>query len=476
MPNLTIVALVLLGLYLLGWLPQELQDVIGALTPWAPLLVALYFLQSAVGDVLKGAWRMVETFVKFIVSAIFAAIFLIFVFPIMLADTFLLGSMAQWMWKFQVGPLLLVIASGMALGLIRLWEGKLSYEFSKRFLASAMILGVALIVWGYVSESWTNTHRLIFTIRGGRVFADPAGSVQVKAGDVIRFSAFGRAIARVGGTDVPYPPQGDLFDPLGPEETPRGQIQLVVRDRAGTEQAVPVTNVTSGERTIAGIIDLGYYTGGYYAEAEAKIPARLAGRLKIAFVGVTPHSGTMRLTLQLNPHRSFIGRMLAHSEYLGVLGMLGLGLAVFGGLAALNHFLVPKEMGALRFWLNVAAVVFFLATIAAATAVTGVSPWQGIAKSIGFGSFGFGWGSGSPCRGHTIVAVSPGQTRRIDEWSSPLVPAGCAVDFEVVRGTVALSSGGAPPQPIEGKGVRFPWRSPMVLSGDGAVAILLYKR
>lgn len=396
MPNLIILAIIAFAWYGFG-LPApfgaEIRTLVGAISPWAPLLLALYFVKDAVSDILRGVWTWISIALKALAAIVLALLFTVSVFPIMVADTFLLGDFAQFLWKYEVGPLALIALSAFAYWAVSGFQG---HGIAQKYLAVMIAIGVASIGWGYLSGIWLNTARLTYWVNGGTVYVEPAASVWVKPGDRIAVSAFGRVVSTetvrdpatglLARIEVVSPPQGDLERLIGDEERPQGELELVVhRRRQGTvtDRRVPLKKVQAGPSDIAGF-DLGYYTGGYHLRGEAQIPAGAEGRLLIGFNSLQPSSGWVRMTVALNPHQSLVGRMTAQRGYQSVLGFLFIGVVIFGGAGFVTKILIPQDMGLARFAVVLAAIVLFLATVrAGVTNIAGVSPWYETAGLVG---------------------------------------------------------------------------------------------
>lgn len=475
MSNLLIIAAIALLWYGLPVIPapfkEEVRNIVGTTAPWAPLLIGLYLLKDAVKALVEGVWRTTETALKTIVALLFFVVFLVFVLPVAVLDTILLGWMAQWMWKYQVGTLALVALSLMAISVINIYEGRMSYAAAKKYLVAAVLVGVGSIVWGYVSQDLTGTKRVTFRVRDKVVYSDPAASVRVKGGDRIRFTAFGRVRhTNYKGVAKFYSPQGDLEDLFleagDEEEHPRGELAFVVLHPRRDPERILVENLESGVSDIGGL-DTGNYAGGYAIRGEATIPGGAEGRLSIGFYGLYPESGLIRLTLQLNPHRSLVGRMMELRDYVGVLGMLALGLGIVAALGMVMKLMPAGGMKGVAFVaLFIAGYVFFIATVGAARRATGVDAFRSLGRLTFPTGVSARAGAGG---GYEVVArVAPGRQENLARH----VPAGARWDVSVNEGEVWLVRGGTgKPEALEGKGKSFGWQDPMILTGDGEASI-----
>lgn len=361
--NLLIVCLVLYGL---GLLPgsAQIEKTLDAAAPWIPLLVACWLLAGAARELTRGVIDGVAAIIKAVVALISFLLFLILIAPVMVADIILLGPLADWMFKYQLGTASLVALSGLALYLV----GGATQEFVKKYLKTAIIVGIAVIAGGYFLEAAMHTRRLIFTVEDGRVIIEPARSIKIKGGDHIRLGVFGQITTAAGER---YSPQGNLKYQIGYQEwyRSRGEMEVLVARRGEAPKRIPLDMTQVGVSDVYGF-DVGFYANGYYLQGEVKIPDWVKeGRMSIGFFGIDPpepSSGIMRVTLQLNPEQSFAGRMFAQQWYAAVLVALLIGGVIFAGVAGLSS-IIPDA--GLRSYVPHAAIIALVATLVAANNV-----------------------------------------------------------------------------------------------------------
>lgn len=341
-----IVILVIVALYGMGApLPfkNQLHKLIDTLIPFAPLLIAIFLLKSSIGDAVKGVWTGTEQLVKGAWGLVMMVVTLTIIFPVMLANTFLLGPLAMWIWKYQAGLIFLIILSGFGLSLL----GGISQEFAKQYLIVAVVIAVATIGWNALTPSLTNTHRIKFTVDTGNVFADPVASIQVKAGDKIKIQALGA----VKGGGKTYGPQGDHLDPVPWDNwwQSRGEMMLTIWTNRTTHFTIPVQNISSGPKQLD-MFDFRLFTGGYYMAGETRIPDGINGYLGIDFLDLPDASGIVNLTLQINPEKSTLGVVLSKmgklKEPAKFITILLVGLLFYkSGLFGLIPWLIPLLVG-----------------------------------------------------------------------------------------------------------------------------------
>ncbi len=328
--------------------------------PWFPALVATWFLQDIIKALLIGAGRGVGVVARFIVAVALCLLFLVFIFPIMIADTFLLGPVAHWLWQHQVGPVTLVVLSALA---YYAWGGE-TKEYVRKYLLYAAIGGAVIIALRYAAEQALNTRRVVYRVSApGVLYANPPRSIFVDGGadgaEVV-FSAFGRIVA--GG--VNYPPGGNAADPVPDPHSlwyvGRGQIKfLVFPFRGAPPVEVPVEPLQEGIVAVAGL-DAGYYAGGYYLRARALIPPEVKGWLGVGFQGITPDDGFVRLVISLNTRATKLGMRY-------VVGWIGVAI-IFAAIYALLAAKAPLNLAFLKFLL----IIIFGAVLYASGDVSAV--------------------------------------------------------------------------------------------------------
>jgi len=374
--NLWMLGLVLFVLYAIpgsGWIlpwKQELGDLIKTLVPYAPILVGLLILRPVLAGATAGVGGVFGTVSATVRRFLWVILGLPLVVLIMLADTALLGPLAEWMWKYQFALLLLILLSALGIGLA---GGTMGREVMIRYFSGAIIAAILAIGWSFWGGGLTNTEILSFTIKQGMVFVDPVRSITVKAGDELVLSVSGQSctvpVAAVAGGKKArkcFPPFGKFEEvvPYGRDERARGELLLSITDRSGRVTRIPVEITKSGTTTV-GLIDVSSFTGGYWMKAKSVIPAKVQGQLGIAFVGLTPDWGKFRVQIQVNPGTSMLGKLAAYKPYLVLLGGLAFAVALFGAVGAINHFVLGGMPWAQK-GLNWVAVMFFLASIFAA--------------------------------------------------------------------------------------------------------------
>lgn len=376
----SLIALFMWGTGLFPW-KREIAEVISGLAkslpPAAPALIALIFLKDPVGKIILDLWNRIAGSLQKVLTGIGILVTLLLIVPIMVADTLLLGPWAHAMWKDQVGTLLLIGLSGFALFIVSLHGEKLG--FAKKFFAAAILLGIGILVWDYFSPGWTNTTRMIFTIKHGKVVSDPAASIPVKPEDVITFTVNGYVDTKEGDR---YSPAGNVEDPVN--NRPRGELMLRVLRPGANPVSVPLRNIESGPETIAEF-DLSELIGGYYFSGQARIPEGAQGRLSIMFHELQPAKGSIRAKVGVNTHRSFVGKMMAMKGYTAVLHATLFALILLGVTGVLAQWFLPKEgWGVARGIAYGAAVVVFIATLGAASkAAPDAKPGKFLGEAIG---------------------------------------------------------------------------------------------
>ncbi|MDP3785092.1 MAG: hypothetical protein Q8R12_03385 [bacterium] len=367
-----LLVLFLYGFPLTSWFmpwSNEFAALLQHVIPWAPLLIGLYLAQPLIG----GVNAILGNVGRLVLGVFSAILFVVLIFPVMIADTFLLGDLAHWMWKHQAAPLVLVVLSGLALYV----RGQVSEEFIRKYLITAVIVGVATIVLGYLGDSWMNSSRITFTVRDGKVYSDPAEGIWVKGGDHLTFTAFGQ----VKSSGKSYGPQGDLLDVIG--YGPKGELQFLISQRGGRDLRLPVQDLKSGAEEIAGF-DMGYLAGGYRAKGEVWIPEGLEGegRLSVAFHALVPEFGSLRFNLRVNPEASVVGRMQAQTGNIAVFWTLGFVLLLAGAVGYL-YFLVPAPVNKFVPVLGgIVAVIVFFNVMDMATKVTGINVYREMGELV----------------------------------------------------------------------------------------------
>lgn len=286
---------------------DEIRALIGTLLPWAPLLVALFMMRDTAGRVFQGIWDLVNKTITVVAAVLYGIGFVAFVVPVMIADSLLLGPLTMFIWKHQVFQVFMVILTGFAY----YYATRVAPTIAKKYLAGFIILGCVTVFGSFISQWVVDSQWLIFKVKTGASYPDPAQSIVVREGDRIVFTAFGRTVA----DGKIYSPQGDLEDrrpdPPSPWPRPLGELKLVVMRADGTEAIVPIQNIKSGPRKILRW-DLGNIAGGYNITGEVRIPLGAGeGRLGIEFFGLAPTDGHLRLTLIVNPGQTFVGRIVS---------------------------------------------------------------------------------------------------------------------------------------------------------------------
>lgn len=303
-----IIVALLLFMIFGGALKGELAKGLSYLWPALPWLAGLYIIAGPAGGAISGFFRWLEKVGAWIAALLYGIGFIVFVVPVMVADTFLLGPLAMFAWKHMEVQILLVIASGFGYWYVTTTP----VTVPKIYLTWAIVVGVASIVLGYASQFVLNTTWVAFMEKNGVFYAEPAESVEVAGGDHISFVGFGYAkgaFVEKGRAYVKlFPPEGDVTelyvaDPSDRRGKPRGQMELVVWRPDGAKTSVPVRNIQVGPKTIFGILDFHKMgRGGYYISGEAEIPKGWAqGRLGLQVFAVKPTAGEFRLTLMVNP-------------------------------------------------------------------------------------------------------------------------------------------------------------------------------
>lgn len=408
--------LILAGLLLgaTGYFPwySEIGKLIGQLGPYLPLLVGLGLLAWAAKDIMQGIKDLLSTIFKFVGSVLFLLVFLVMIVPVMAADTFLLGSLSHWMWKYQFGTLVLIALSAAGIGILLWKDGKLTSEFSIKYLTFFAVLGAVSIVVGWSQDYFSGVERLNVKVVKGTTFLEPAASIKLKGGDHVVIKAFGWVTA--GGKD--YPPQGDIRDltSFGDWWRPVGEMQLLVLLKRGQPAVeVPLENIKSGAETVGGF-DL-YRDFGYYIEAEATVPEKAVGYLDVGWFDLPsgqPDSGFVRLTIQVNPHLTTKGRLAKLPWYVGVMGIL-VALLLSQVAASYLTALFSNKVWKVTVW--AVAVLAFVYTVAALRKVGAVDFASTPNVADGVRTVG-GWfedtsapkrggsgGGGAVSTGHTIL-------------------------------------------------------------------------
>lgn len=301
-----------LGLNAMGAVPfqqQTMNQALAYLIPFVPWIIFALILRGVVGTAVSWIDRLFAA----IGAIVYGVAFTIIVVPVMVADTFLLGPIAMWAWKQTSILVLSVVVNGFVYWFLTTTP----LAIPKKYIAGALVLNVSMIFVLYSSQWLLNTHWIEFKAKGNVFLPNPVVSVEVKAGDTIRFVALGyNVVAKTPGGVVVheiYPPEG-LPDELYPDPAhpgwnrPDGEIQLLVTRPDGTKTVVLVQDIETGPGEIFGF----YFkdiAGGYYVSGKAEIPERVQpGRLGVEFFNIRPIDGKLRMTLIHNLGKSPLGR------------------------------------------------------------------------------------------------------------------------------------------------------------------------
>ncbi len=339
----------------------EVGQAIRQLAPYLPLILAMWLLSGVLKDVIQGVKDFFTIRFKFVGGVLFLLVFLVMIVPVMAADTFLLGPLSHWMWKYQFGTLAVVALSAAAIGILLWKDGKLTSGFSIKYLTFFAVLGVVSIVVGWSQDYFGGVERLDVEVVNGTTYLDPAASIKLKGGDHVVVKAFGRVTA--GGKD--YPPQGDIrhLIQFGDWYRPTGEMQILVGKQGQPAVEAPLENIKTGAETVGGF-DL-YHDVGYYIEAEATVPEKAVGYLDVGWFGLPtgqPDSGFVRLTIQVNPHLTTRGRLAKLPWYIGVMGILA-ALLLSEIAASYLAALFSNKVWKVTVW--VVAILAFVFTVAA---------------------------------------------------------------------------------------------------------------
>ncbi|MBI2610255.1 hypothetical protein HYW53_03785 [Candidatus Giovannonibacteria bacterium] len=352
---------------------EEFQALLQGLIPYAPLLIGLWFLRDSLNTAAGGIGRAIETIAGFIGVALFTIFVLPLLIAVMLADTALLGSFSNYVWRNQAWVVALIIASAIGIYV----AGGATREFIKRYFYGAVMVAVFGLVLGFIGSKFLGVEDIDFSVEG-RVFPNPARSIEVRGGDTVKISMFGE-VYKDGKV---YGPAGDPMDPVaGPDGIPRGrgEVQLIVGDLLNPfskKTAVPIEITEHGVQEIFGI-DVGEWTGGYWAKGEAIIPAGVKGRVSLGFTRLDPpEKGWMKAKFQVvssTGPQGFLNSLLKYAPYLVFLAILAFAIGVFGGTGALNAFVFKNAAWAQKsVW--ALAVIFFVGSLLFASIVGGV--WE----------------------------------------------------------------------------------------------------
>src|SRR3989338_5139366 len=349
------------GLKAAGWLPfqNEIQQALAYTIPFIPYLILAFILRGVIGDAIGGVKNGINKLYTLIASIVYGFIFTGVVVPTMLADSFLLGPIAMWAWKYQAIQILSIVVNGFVYWFLT----QTPTVIPKKIIVGALIASCTFVFGGYFSQFVFNTHWLEFTARNGVFMPDPAASISLKEGDTIHFVALGYSVERTrfGGTvtNQTYPPEGaqtDLIhDGVNAWPRPRGEIQFLVRRPIGPSTIVYVQDVTSGPLDIL-LWSFKYLVGGYYVSGTATVPKGVApGRLGVEFLDIAPVEGYIKLTLVHNLGSSLIGRftqsfvlgegrkVFTKKDFESGVWLLALGFAAFTLIGGVLVFGRTKE-------------------------------------------------------------------------------------------------------------------------------------
>ena len=386
---------------------------------------------------------------RFVGGVLFLLVFLVMIVPVMAADTFLLGSLSHWMWKYQVGTLAVVALSAAAIGILLWKDGKLTSEFSIKYLAFFAVLGAASIVVGWSQDYFGGVQRLGVEVAKGTTFIEPAASIKLKGGDHIVVKAFGRVT--VGGKD--YPPQGDTRRPIqfGDWYRPTGEMQILVWKAGQPAVEVPLENIKSGAETVGGF-DL-YHDVGYYIEAEATVSEKAFGYLDVGWFNLPagqPDSGFVRLTIQVNPHLTAKGRLAKLPWYVSLLGILMFILAAEMGASYLAAVSTSRMWKATVWIAAILAVIYTVVALRQADAVD----FEGMPGP----DFSAMFEKGTLCPGNEIVFEKKGRTRVYEVGGRPgcIVSAVQAIDGSFERIWVFPNGTKGPKEVLSSRGPDLP--------------------
>jgi|GEM_PF-2711071 hypothetical protein len=288
-----------------AWSPflPEVKRFLNRMQPWMLMMIALILMGGLTHDFFnhvlsigKAIWRGALAVLMLIAS-------IVFIVPVGIANTFLLGPLSSWLWKYKVDSMVVLILSMIAVSIIFWYEGNLSYTFMKKLLIGFIVMGFAQILGGYAYDALSNTRRLVFTVKppsGSYPYysrPDPVESVVLKKGDRVVYNASGvvddKSIVGDISSLLPY---GDWYHPQG--EMVFGIVgRSAVSWIFGTEVQSGPTEIL--ETDITGFV--GYNMSGEFTAPEM-------GRLILGFFDYNPTMGSVRLTIRINPERSLVGR------------------------------------------------------------------------------------------------------------------------------------------------------------------------
>lgn len=383
-PNIVTLIFIVVVLYALGVpIPfmDELRAAIAATVPYAPLLILFFLARGLIANASAGIAAVLQGVWTAFLTVFGTTVFLVFILPVMIADTFLLGPTAHWLWRNQLGPSLLVILSGFAYWI----HVKQTKWFVETYLLLAIILGVTFVSLCYLVESVSDVYRVSFTAQPGtpvggiKMYPDPATSVQVRRGDVVKFSAFGQVVKG----EKTYSPKGDSEDlvPYLSWMRPRGEMEFLIYPKRGEAPTpVPITITQPGVTKVAGF-DIGFFAGGYNVWGEATMTAD--GWLGVGFYQLDPNIGYLKTVLELNPQQTLLGRLMRVEWYtLTLLWIVAAGILVVAGLQLQSRLGLSKPlMTVVTVLLIGIGIITFLAI------ETSISEWS-LVNAVSGGSVG----------------------------------------------------------------------------------------
>lgn len=314
---------------LLPW-DNEVRELVYKLIDWGWLLVAIYLLSDALKDVVTGVTDFVKWVGKIIGGILSAIVFLLFVFPVILGNTFLLGPGAHWIWANMFGSVVLLV-----LTITAYWaRGGFTAGVDRKILGAFIFIGLISIFGTLFLYMNQEIEYFNVAIKSGnnRAFFDPPKLVQVKEGDIVRFSVDGR----VKASAVAYPPKGDTFDLIaeGMGWRPRGQVEIRVYKDFNNYWRVPIEVYVVGPDTILGY-NIGDLLEGNYLFGVARVPKGANGTLGIGFFNLVPDEGSLKLRAMINPQNTLIGKLSGVGWLMSLIGVIAFTAIYWIGVSLL---------------------------------------------------------------------------------------------------------------------------------------------